>query len=36
VAIISPEAAGRKLTAIVGVIIDKERPLSQALTEFKN
>lgn len=35
VAIISPEAAGRKLTAVVGVIIDKERPLSQALTEFK-
>jgi Lrp/AsnC family leucine-responsive transcriptional regulator len=35
VAIISPEAIGRSLTAIVGVIIDKERPLSQALTEFK-
>ncbi len=35
VAIVSPEATGRSLTAIVGVIIDKERPLSQALTEFK-
>jgi Lrp/AsnC family transcriptional regulator, leucine-responsive regulatory protein len=35
VAIISPEAVGRSLTAIVGVIIDKERPLSQALAEFK-
>jgi Lrp/AsnC family transcriptional regulator, leucine-responsive regulatory protein len=36
VAIISPEAIGRTLTAIVGVIIDKERPLSLALTEFKH
>ena len=36
VAVISPEAIGRTLTAIVGVIIDKERPLSLALTEFKN
>jgi Lrp/AsnC family transcriptional regulator, leucine-responsive regulatory protein len=36
VAIISPEAIGRTLTAIIGVIIDKERPLSLALTEFKN
>ena len=35
VAIISPEAVGRSLTAIVGVIIDKERPLSPALKEFK-
>lgn len=35
VAIVSPEAAGRTLTAIVGVIIDKERPLLAALTEFK-
>ena len=35
VAIISPEALGRGLTAIVGVIIDKERRLSQALAEFK-
>jgi Lrp/AsnC family leucine-responsive transcriptional regulator len=35
VAIISPEAAGRSLTAIVGVIIDKDRPLSLALEEFK-
>ena len=36
VAIVSPEAAGRGLTAIVGVIIDKERPLSLALTEFNS
>ena len=36
VAVISPEAIGRTLTAIVGVIIDKERPLSVALAEFKN
>ena len=35
VAIVSPEAVGRSLTAIVGVIIDKDRPLSQALSEFK-
>lgn len=35
VAVVSPEAAGRGLTAIVGLIIDKERPLSQALAEFK-
>jgi len=36
VAVVSPEAIGRTLTAIVGVIIDKERPLSLALAEFKN
>jgi Lrp/AsnC family leucine-responsive transcriptional regulator len=36
VAVVSPEAVGRTLTAIVGVIIDKERPLSTALAEFKN
>ncbi|HLO00475.1 MAG TPA: Lrp/AsnC family transcriptional regulator [Pyrinomonadaceae bacterium] len=35
VAIISPEATGRSLTAIVGVIIDKQLPLSVALKEFK-
>ena len=35
VAVVSPEAVGRGLTAIVGLIIDKERPLSQALSEFK-
>lgn len=35
VAVVSPEAVGRSLTAIVGLIIDKERPLSQALAEFK-
>jgi Lrp/AsnC family leucine-responsive transcriptional regulator len=36
VAVVSPEAVGRKLTAIVGVIIDKERPLALALTEFRD
>lgn len=36
VAVVSPEAVGRTLTAIVGVIIDKERPLSTALSEFKS
>ncbi len=35
VAVVSPEAIGRKLTAIVGVIIDKERPLATALTQFR-
>ncbi len=35
VAIVSPEAVGRSLTAIVGVIIEKDRPLSLALSEFK-
>ena len=35
VAIVSPEAVGLTLTAIVGVIIDKERPLLAALKEFK-
>jgi len=35
VAIVSPEAIGRTLTAIVDVIIDKERPLLTALTEFE-
>jgi Lrp/AsnC family transcriptional regulator, leucine-responsive regulatory protein len=35
VAIVSPEATGRSFTAIVGVIIDKDRPLAQALSEFK-
>jgi Lrp/AsnC family leucine-responsive transcriptional regulator len=35
VSVVSPEATGRKLTAIVGVIIDKERPLSLAITEFR-
>ena len=36
VAIVSPEAVGRKLIAFIEVIIDKERTLSRALTEFKN
>lgn len=35
VAVVSPEAVGRGLTAIVGVVIDKERPLMRALSEFK-
>ena len=35
VAIVSPEATGRSFTAIVGVIIDKDRPLALALSEFK-
>jgi Lrp/AsnC family leucine-responsive transcriptional regulator len=35
VAIVSPEAVGRTVTAIVQVIIDKERPLRRALSEFK-
>jgi len=35
VAVVSPEAVGRTLMAIVGVIIEKERPLLTALTEFK-
>jgi Lrp/AsnC family leucine-responsive transcriptional regulator len=35
VALVSPEAVGRSLVAIVDVIIDKERPLLRALTEFK-
>jgi Lrp/AsnC family transcriptional regulator, leucine-responsive regulatory protein len=35
VAIVSPEATGRSFTAIVGVIIDKDRPLALALAEFK-
>ena len=36
VAIISPEAVGQTLTAIVNVILDKERPLSKTLSEFKD
>lgn len=36
VAIVSPQAAGRTLTAIVGIIIDKERPLLATLKEFKD
>lgn len=35
VAIISPVAVGRSITAIVEIIIDKDRPLAQTLTEFK-
>jgi Lrp/AsnC family transcriptional regulator, leucine-responsive regulatory protein len=30
VAIVSPEATGRSFTAIVGIIIDKDRPLALA------
>lgn len=35
VAMVSPEAVGLTLTAIVGVIIDKDRPLLKAIKEFK-
>jgi Lrp/AsnC family transcriptional regulator, leucine-responsive regulatory protein len=35
VAIISPEAAGRRLTAIVEVTVKQERPLMRVLEEFK-
>jgi Lrp/AsnC family leucine-responsive transcriptional regulator len=35
VAIISPEAAGRRLTAIVEVTVEQERPLMRVLEEFK-
>lgn len=35
VAVVSPEAVGRGLMAVVSVVIDKERPLLRALTEFK-
>ena len=34
-AIISPEAVGLTVTAIVGVIIDKERPLVATVSKFK-
>lgn len=34
-AIVSPEAVGRTVTAIVGVIIDKERPLLATVARFK-
>lgn len=35
VSVVSPEAAGRRLTAIVGVTLEHERPLSPMLEEFK-
>ena len=35
VAVISPEAAGRNLTAIVEVMLQTERPLAQPMEEFK-
>ncbi|HUF02742.1 MAG TPA: Lrp/AsnC family transcriptional regulator [Aridibacter sp.] len=35
VAIVSPDAVGRSLTAIVSVVIDKERPLQRSLAEFR-
>jgi Lrp/AsnC family leucine-responsive transcriptional regulator len=35
VAIVSPEAAGRGLTAIVEVTLQQERPLSAPMNEFK-
>ena len=34
-AIVSPEAVGLTVTAIVGVIIDKERPLVATVSKFK-
>lgn len=35
VAVVSPEAAGRRLTAIVGVTLQQERPLAPDMQEFK-
>lgn len=34
-AVVTPESAGRMILSIVGVTIDKERPLSKALKEFR-
>lgn len=34
-AIVSPEAVGLTVTAIVGVVIDKERPLVATVSKFK-
>ncbi|MEQ1604511.1 MAG: Lrp/AsnC family transcriptional regulator [Pyrinomonadaceae bacterium] len=36
VAVVTPEAAGRMIMSIVGVTIDKERPLARALKEFRD
>lgn len=36
VAVVKPEAAGRMILSIVGVIIDDERPLARALKEFRD
>lgn len=36
VAVVKPEAAGRMILSIVGVIIDNERPLARALKEFRD
>ncbi|MBL8180083.1 MAG: Lrp/AsnC family transcriptional regulator [Blastocatellia bacterium] len=36
VAVVKPEAAGRMILSIVGVIIDNERPLAKALKEFRD
>jgi Lrp/AsnC family leucine-responsive transcriptional regulator len=35
VAVVSPEAAGRRLIAIVGVTLQQERPLGPEMQEFK-
>ncbi|MCO6512476.1 MAG: Lrp/AsnC family transcriptional regulator [Aridibacter famidurans] len=35
VAIVSPDTVGRHITAVVGVVIDKDRPLQKALSEFR-
>ncbi len=35
VAVVAPEAAGRMIMSIVGVTIDQERPLANALKEFR-
>lgn len=36
VAVVTPEAAGRMIMSIVGVTIDKERPLARSLKEFRD
>ncbi|QQS42205.1 MAG: Lrp/AsnC family transcriptional regulator [Acidobacteriota bacterium] len=35
VAIVSPDSVGRHITAIVGVVMDKDRPMQRALSEFR-
>lgn len=36
VAVVTPEAVGRMIMSVVGVTIDKERPLAKALKEFRD
>lgn len=36
VAVVTPEAAGRMIMSVVGVTIDEERPLAQALKGFRD